>query len=555
MRATSLLLLTALACTKAEETTPAVDPPRLTVDTPSGGSWVAPGTMRVSGFADGLTDVTIDGEAVSLDGKRFEGAVQVAQGISAFEVSGTDANGDTVFERRSVIAGTFGPAGQRMDNVAVVQLTPEGLDQILGIVPSLLDVDALVAQLQAANPVTSGGFTGFSYNVNLDSLTLAPPAITLELRDGVIGVTVVVDDFATAVTVYGDALLIPYDTTAGASVDRTTITFDLALAAGGGGVQASVGPVLLDLQGFHFDASLIPGSIEDQIPILSDAIRDFVVLTLQEQVAAVAPDLVHTFADALDLSFQTELLGRELSVEAGIASLKVDETGIRAGLDLGVRVRGAGDEPRYAGMFTLPKAPHHLPTDASIGVSLHDNLLNAILFEVWRSGLLELTLSSEDEPLMGVLLQQLGAPAGSISVSAHLPPVAIEADGGLELQVGELDLRIDTPGGTYGDTVTLRLAGKIPLAPRIEGGALGVELGTPELSLMVVETDWRASYSTITNLLEDQLPISSLMAIAGAFSFPLPSFAGISVSEAIAIRAPSGVHTEIALDLAVGAAP
>ena len=135
------------------------------------------------------------------------------------------------------------------------------------------------------------------------------------------------------------------------------------------------------------------------------------------------------------------------------------------------------------------------------------------------------------------------------------PPVAIEADGGLELQVGELDLRIDTPGGTYGDTVTLRLAGKIPLAPRIEGGALGVELGTPELSLMVVETDWRASYSTITNLLEDQLPISSLMAIAGAFSFPLPSFAGISVSEAIAIRAPSGVHTEIALDLAVGAAP
>jgi hypothetical protein len=547
----ALLLLALAGCDTTEAPADPVDPARLVLDTPSGGAWVAPGAVAVSGFADGLVDVSVNGAPVTLQDKRFSTTIEVGTGVTAFEVSGTDANGDTVFERRSVIAGEFGPAGQLMDNVAVVHVSPEGLDQVVGVVSSLLDVDALVAEVQAGNPVVSGGFTGFTYNINLDRLSLAPPRIALELREGVIGVTAVVEDIAVDVSVDGEAVFIPYTTYAGATIDRVTATFDLQLAAGGGGIEAELGPVQLDVERFAFDASLIPGSIEDQIPILSDALRDFVVLTLEQQIAALAPDLVDTFEDALDLSFTTELLGKQVSAEAGIDSLRVNPEGVRLGLDLGVVVSGGGDEPRYAGMLTLPRAPHHLPDGAMVGMSLHDDLLNAILFEVWRGGLLELTISSADEPLMGVLLQQLGAADGSISVSAHLPPVALEVDGGLQLQIGELDLRIDTPGGTYGDTVTLRLAGKIPLSPRIEDAELGVELGTPELSLMVVETDWRASHATITNLLEDQLPVESLLAIAGAFSFPLPAFAGISVSEATAIRAASGVHTEVAMDLAV----
>ena len=81
-------------------------------------------------------------------------------------------------------------------------------------------------------------------------------------------------------------------------------------------------------------------------------------------------------------------------------------------------------------------------------------------------------------------------------------------------------------------------------------GTLHLDLGTPDLVLQVRESDWGASNDATTALLQQMLPIDSLMAQLGGIQLPLPSMGGLSVQGATVTRDPSGVHTAVDLTLA-----
>lgn len=551
MRHLPFLLI--LACAEPEPEDPGPEPAKLVIDTPAGGSWVAPGQVRVSGTAHGMTDVTLNGAPVTLDAERFSTTIDVPVGVTAFEVRGLDARGDEVYERRSVIGGEFGSSEELVDKAIALRLSEEGIDEVVGAVSSLVDINALTATATSSNPVVTGTYGPFDYSIDLLELSLLPPILHADPRDGVLGLTVTLDNIDTAVQLTGGLLGFDLDTSASAHIDQVTATLDLRLAAVGGGLDVELGPVDINVVGFSFDASLIPGTFEDQIPILSDALLDFLVGTVEEQIRLLAPGIVDSLEDQLLLSFTTTVLETTATADAQINKILVEDDGVRLDLDLGVTLVGAGGDVRYAGVLTLPPAPHRPPENGDVGASLHDDLLNRILFEAWKAGLLNLTFTTEDLPLLSVMLDQLGATTGSIGVQAHLPPVAIEKDGQLSVQIGELDLRVETPGGEFGNYVVIRLAGKVPIDPKIDGGSLGVTVGDPDLSMMVVDTDWRASKSTITTLLESQLPIDALLSLASAFSFDIPPFFGLQIDNATADRDATGVHTTISMDL--GAAP
>ena len=65
----------------------------------------------------------------------------------------------------------------------------------------------------------------------------------------------------------------------------------------------------------------------------------------------------------------------------------------------------------------------------------------------------------------------------------------------------------------------------------------------------VRDSDWGLADNTLTNLLAEQLPIDTLLLLLGQIELPLPSVAGISITDAVAFRDASGVHTSIGANL------
>jgi hypothetical protein len=548
-------LLWAVACGVPEAPPAPVGEARVVLDTPAPGSWVAPGPLRVQGRAEGVSSVTVQGLPVTVEAGRFDTVVEVGEGVESVEVRAipNQASSDSeIFVRNSVIAGTFGPVTPAVDNAVLLRMTQEGLDQVMVGVVSSLDLEALVSTaLATANPVVTGSVLGVSYEVSLVRLDFAPPRVQGTLGDGSLDIALALDDIDAAVRIDASALGLPFSIDATATIRRLSTDLQVFASAAGGGLDVALGPVLIDVAGFSFDTGLVPGQIESAIPFVSDAVEGYLIASVREQIATFVPGIVQTIEDALALSVSTTLLDRQVDVAASFRSMTVEPGLAQVKLDLGVAISGGdpGEPPRFAGVFDLPDRPHAPPEDAPIGLSLHDDLLNRILFEAWRAGMLTLSLSSVEEPLLALLFAQLGAEDGSVEVDALLPPVAIEDNGQLRLELGELQLTILTPGGDFGERVVVRLAGWIPLQPVIENGALGVDTGKPELTLMVVESDWRASVSTTTNLIADQLPIDTLLVLLGAFKLPLPAIGALQVTTAEASRASTGVHTHVRLSL------
>ena len=74
-------------------------------------------------------------------------------------------------------------------------------------------------------------------------------------------------------------------------------------------------------------------------------------------------------------------------------------------------------------------------------------------------------------------------------------------------------------------------------------------LNQPEVLVDVRDSDWGLADNTLTNLLAEQLPIDTLLLLLGQIELPLPSVAGISITDAVAFRDASGVHTSIGANL------
>lgn len=546
-----LLLLALVGCSTTTDTPdePVPAEAQLLVDVPARAAWVAPGPVEVRGSAQNLTNLTLDGTGVSAEeGGAFSTTLNAQRGIQTFELAATDLDGDVTFLRRSVLAGTFTSPERPVQDAARIEVAPEGIDLLLGLIDALLDIDALTSDLSAANPVVAGSALGIGYEVDLVSVDLQPPIIDVTLEEGRLLVDASVDDIA----VVADLSALGITTELTADISRANASLSVALDAVGGGLDVDLSPIVLELTNFQFDVGLIPFGFEDSIPILSDEFRDFVVESIVEQVDLLVPTLVDQIVGGLDPSFETEVLGNNVAISAIFTDASIAPSGVGIAVDIDVQIDGPGPavERPFAGTLVAPPAEHELPTDQPFRLSLHDDLLNRILFEVWQAGILDLTLSTDDDSLDASLLSQLQAEQGTIALSARLPPVATERNGELLLQLGELGVNVQTPGGGFGNTLDVTVAGSASLAPEVSEGGLRATVGAPDILLAVDGSDWGADEGTISNLLADQLPINTLLLLVSAFEFPLPDFLGLTVDQAAVGRSNAGVHTTVSFSLA-----
>lgn len=556
MRPSHLLLLPLLsaACKGDEEDADALAiTPSLVLESPAAASWQAAGKTTAAGTATQCDSVTVDGVDATLRAGAFETKVDLVRGINLVEAVGLGANGDEVYVRQSVIAGDYNDPGQLVRDAMLLRLNQGGLDTAMALVASMIDSETIEATVAALNPVYTDsygvwGWDAVTISADVTELSFDEPKLTATPTDGLLELTVVLPDVYVGLRAYGDVVGIDFDTTASLAATAAVVTAELRIAAVDGALEAEMSNATVSLEGFSYDTALLPGDIEAYVFV--DTIRGTIEEQLLAQIEEMVPSLLDETLAGLDPSFETELVGVMVSVAAEFSRATIDPDGVELTVDVDVDVPSSGNQT-YAGYLAAGPAEPRVDTHSDLSGSISDDLLNRVLFEAWRGGALAMELSTEDGSLSSALLIPLKATQGSISIRADLPPVVVDDQGALQAQMGELQIRIETPDGELGSFLDLSAHILAPIDVVLEAGELVLDIGDVDVTLMVRDSDWGASNEATTALVESMLPVSTLMALLGDFSFPIPSLLGIQIDSAEVYRDNSGVYTGLEAELSI----
>jgi hypothetical protein len=537
-----LMSLLAFGCKKKDVVEPTTtdgggDPSEISLEivSPALGAHVPTGSLTVDGTQSGLSNLTMNGDGMDAADGSFSVELEAERGINAFEAFGEKG---TTFRlvRRSVLAGVFGdPSGPIPDAVGI-RLNQGGLDAVGVLVSNLADPATLEAGVKAANPL----YESFVVDVYLETLAFDPLRVDFDPQPGKLLLDLVIPqlDILLRLDTLGDIDLY-------ATADEARVSGVVVLGTDGQGhLTADFTEASVELVNFDYDTSLIPGDWSFGEGTIEGIMED----TLLGQIEALVPGLLADQLSTLELAFDLDLLGTPVSISSEFAAAGVDGDGVQLVVDIDVEVPSNGT--KVSPGFLTANVDRPVPNKtADMSMSLSDDLVNRLLFEAWTGGLVDLSLSTDDGSLPGAYLEPFGTNQGTITLDAKLPPVLVQKGEETELQIGELHIRLDTPTNEDFKFIDLALSAKIPVDLEVVNGSLTVRLGDPDLDFIVRDTDWNVENSYLTTLLEEQLPLDSLIVLFGNFSFELPTIGGLSLQNAAIDRDESGVFTNVAVEL------
>jgi hypothetical protein len=554
--AAALLAVGLLAGCPSDTNLTEADDPELTLDAPEPGEWLDALPVAASGEWTALSELEVNGVAATASGAlsgTYTAEVPLERGINVIAASGVDADGDSRFVKNHVIAGEFENPLQPVASAATIRVNEEGLDVLLDAVGAQFTPDLIAEILETANPVYSGEFVevGGSSLVQLDlvvedfqfswlDISAEPGDDVLDFSASLYTIDI---DSTFEILFLENSFFDPIVVTLYA--DRVDITGQIAIGAYAGELDVVVLNSAVDMTGFFFDTDLIPSALEGYAlsGLVESAIESRLGGIIEEEVAVLLSEQLSSF----DFSFETELLDRAVVVEGAFADAGIDTAGLFIAVDVDADVAGDSGRP-YRGYLTAPGSAATPDATADISLSLWDDMLNKILFEAWRSGMLDLSLSTADESLPPAVLLPLRADAGTITTEALLPPVIVEREGRLVAQLGEMNVTIDMEGSDLGTHLEVAVAVEVDLDLRVRNNEIQIVLGEPVLDLMVRDSDWGASNEATSNLLDEVLPIDLLLSVLGDLSFPLPDLLGLELA-ATTGRDTNGTHTSVRVDL------
>lgn len=557
----SALLLLALGCT--HETSIVSDEeayePAMTFTEPAAGATLARGSTTVWGSYQDLSSVTANAVEAELSDDSWAGTAELVQGVNLLEARGTALSGDQLFERRSVLAGEFADPSQPVRDGIMGRVNEPGLEQLIDFGLGALDINALLGDPDALNPILEDtvevlGLDVVDYSITLDGLSFGELALGADPEPGYLQVVVDLPELDVQTTVHSDVFGWDPEIGIDLAASSVQVVADLFISAEDGELVVELGEASVVMDDFVYDTSLLPEWIESWLFV--DTIQQTIEDMLVEQITELVPSTVGDLLSQFELSFELDLLGSPLSLSAEFADAWVDDDGIGINADVDVSMPGDPGAGAAGYLTTYSSSTPELSTTSPLSAALSDDLVNRLLFEVWQSGALELAADSDDPDMgayIGLLLEMLKADEGSVAVSAAMPPVMVERGGGLNAQAGELMLTLHTPGGELGETLTMAVALWADIGLGMKDNCLELDLGTPELGLMVRESDWGASNEATTALVEEMLPMDTLLSavdllLGDGFCDLLP-LEGIRIDEVVVDRDPSGAWSLMEVQL------
>ncbi len=556
-------LLVACAKPEAEEPAPSLRP-SVRIDSPDAASFVAVGPLTLKGTAfDVLTVAVTPGPGVltpdddvlidaPLTGTSFQAEVTAGWGINAYEAKATDANGNTWLARRSVLAGTFAPADAPVEQAAQARMEEPAIDTLARMIEAALDPVVVSKALAGAGPVfeeTYGifGIDAVELSASVDALDFGRADLGIDAVPGALVVELVLPAIEIGVPVSGSIVGIGFSERAIVGCDQAVISGRVRVGTdGNGGLDLEVLDPAIELRGFWYDVSLLPGQALEGL--FTDSLQGILQDTLVEQVATGLPVLIDAQLAGLTAPIEVPFLETSAAITPRFRTALVDEQGLGLVLDLDVEVpiRGTKSAPGY--LYGATSLPPLSGNDLAMAVS--DDLVNRVLHELWAGGVLDLRINADDELLDPALFEELGGhEGGAIEIDARLPPVLVQSDDGLpRLQAGEMLLRLETPNGDNGEFIELAVAMSAVIDLEVKGGALLGTVTDPQLTYIVRDTDWIGGHETITRLVEASLPVDDLVPLLGTLEFPLPSIGGFSFDDARIERSSGSASTTIVMD-------
>jgi hypothetical protein len=523
----------------------------LSITSPEAAAWMPAGDTDVVGTATGIDAVALNGVATTLADSEWRAPFALARGVNVLEATGTDGRGDAHFVRSGVLAGTFASPDGPIADAARFRVNRGGIDKIEDLVEGYVEPDLLNAGLSSLNPVYEDsygvwGWDAVTIQADITHVAFSTADIQIGTTNSEIVLTATLPDVQVDVRAYGDAVGFDFDEPVSVGASEAVIEGQVLVTAVDGQLDVQLDSVTVDLRDIWYDTDVLPGDIESYL--LVDTIRDTLEGMLVEKVTEMVPPLLDSTLSGLDPSFETEMLGLPVSASFSFADVDVDPDGLALTMDVDVSVPTGGTHT-YAGFLAAGEGDPTIDTHADISGALSDDLLNRMVFEAWRGGLLDLRLSTDDGTLEGALLTPFKASEGTITVNPMLPPVIVQHGDALQAQMGELIVDIDTPGGGMGNHLEAAVDLFVDLDVGISGGSMVVGLGEPTVVLTVRDSDWGASDEATTRLLEANLPIDTLLLLLGDLSFPMPELYGIGFDSGTAARDADGVHTDMEIGL------
>jgi hypothetical protein len=548
-----LLLPLALlvACRSETGQRPLDEPERphlaLLIDEPPPAAWLGLGQTAVSGRYDNLGDLALDGAAIAYDAGAFSSTYTPSRGTNRVTLTGRSRAGTVYETHNAVIAGAFAPPDAPIARGVAARVNKGGLDRLGALAAAALTVDALRPALVTGEPLTAWSEGDTTVLVEITDLAFERPEIGIAPRDGSGRLSLALHALDLGVALDATSGRLSASLTQRATADRVQVTGDLAVRVVDGAVRTSLTNVDVKLDGLRFDTSRLPSWLQGSF-------TDLVIQVVLEGVLrGVLPDIVPPIVDAqlatLDLSVDLTLAGRSIRAAARIADAGFDPDGLRIDADVSVTVDGAlaRTAPGYLSSPLTEPSPDRR---ADLALAVRDDVLNLAAFHAWRADLIGYRLSTDDESLPPFVFEALGGSRhGAVTASADLPPTFIDVDGALRAQIGELALRIDTEDGRNGEYLVAAASGHADLGLSVVAGVLKIAVGRADVALAVRDTDWTDSLPEATAQLDALLPIDVALALLSDIALPLPTLGELTIAGAGAARDPSGLHTNVAIDL------
>ncbi|MCA9546030.1 MAG: hypothetical protein KC613_16615, partial [Myxococcales bacterium] len=361
-------------------------------------------------------------------------------------------------EHVSVLHGGLRDPEPPVGGALRIQLGTAAIDALEQVAVRLISEQDLAALLP--NPLLEQPARISVTNANWDSLVvdLTPVAGKLDLTVALVGVNITVEIGV------GQNPALP----AVVGVERINVTGALVPRIVEGRLEADIPEDQLEVELVGLMVALDEiddfGDPNQEANLLEQVIGAALTFAISDRI----PGALEGLLGRLDDPFEFSVLGATLAIELLPEVLVVSERGLGVRIGVDVNLVGAPNPPsELPGYLSTPSAWNGVPDTDQLGVAVDDDLLNAVLFQLWRSGVLL--------PVIDQAFIQSGGPELNILANL-LQTMAQDAEPGFDR---------NTPLAAV-----TRLP--LPIAVRVRKGAderIGLELGIAGLELSLRTDD------------------------------------------------------------------
>ncbi len=542
----ALLLLSACNGPK-EKAAPCTEP--LVVSSPTRGAWVQSESVVVMGKTCTLATIHVQGQPADLaeDGS-FSVTVPLSRGINTLEIVGLERETPVEIESLSVLHGEFGEPGAVLEQPLRSHISEAGLDTLSGVVIGLMTPEKLTTLVAANNPLVQKPLdlgVVLDTEVHVTTIEYSGASLDLTLHDGKIGMGLKVTEFqllGTLLASQGGDLW--YDEDLEGSADLVVVSGYLSPSLQEDRLHLEASDLEVHLEGFAFDVTYFPDLIEEYVlaSVVREMLEELAVESLPEMLI---PAMVDAF-DLLSLEESVEFFDVSLELATRPVFFSVDPNGIDLSLDLEVLGAGEAHSPPH-GPFLSPATETSLAQQEDIGIGVHDDVLNGVLYELWRAGGFDLALSTDDESLTTLASTLLESDAVEMGLDFVLPPVVVAGPDGLEFQFGEIVVDLQTPGGVLGETATLAIVGSMDVEANFSAGELSLEFDGIDAKALVRKNDWGLDTLDASDAFAQRLPLEMALGMMAGMTLPMPDLVGMGISSVTASRSGETPETVISV--------